>query len=137
MRKVICIFIICFSVFFLFACQNSTQKPNSLNVEQVSKSNINKWVVAVKPRLVKDKWVYDTEIEYLGNSTVTLTVVYYDKTKVTYEELQPFNPIKTKGSPDYKESVYSEENSSLKFELQWKENGNIKYGETIFNVMPK
>ncbi len=56
------------------------------------------------------KWVYDTIIKFNGDKTVNLTVLNYDKTKIRYEDVKPLIPLKTFGSYDYEESVYSRKN---------------------------
>ncbi|WP_409274641.1 hypothetical protein V1499_06140 [Neobacillus sp. SCS-31] len=124
-------------VFTLNACQNVPQMPQSLNVEQVVKENIQEWDISVSPRKDKNKWVYDTQLEYLGNTPVKVTLTNYDKTKITYNGMEPLVPAPTFGSADYKESVYSKENSILEFELEWEAQGAKKFGKTVFEIRPK
>ncbi|MEH7417008.1 hypothetical protein V7266_17120 [Neobacillus drentensis] len=64
MRPIILILI--WSVFILNGCQNVPQTPQHLSVEQVLKENIEEWNVSINPRKEKNKWVYDTQLEYLG-----------------------------------------------------------------------
>jgi hypothetical protein len=124
-------------VFILIGCQNVPETPDNLTVKQVLKENIEEWDISVIPRKVTDNWVYDTQLEFLGDTPVNVTVIYYDKTKVTYNELKPLEPILTTGSADYKDSVYSKGNSRLEFELEWQKKGIKHYGKTVFKVMPK
>lgn len=129
-------FILICLVFILNACQNEPKAPQNLNVKQVLKENIEEWDISVTPRKENDKWVYDTQLEYLGDTPVNVTVTYYDKTKVTYNGMVPLEPTPTTGSVDYKESVYSRENSILEFEVEWEEKGIKHYGKTVFKVTP-
>ncbi|WP_338472832.1 hypothetical protein R4Z10_08950 [Niallia sp. XMNu-256] len=124
-------------VFILIGCQNVPEIPDNLTVKQVLKQNIEEWDISVIPRKETDNWVYDTQLEFLGDTPVNVTVIYYDKTKVTYNELKPLEPILTTGSADYKDSVYSKENSRLEFELEWEKKGIKHYGKTVFKVTPK
>ncbi len=66
---------------------NEIEQPKELVVEQTSP--LENWDISVVPRLDHKKWVYDTAIKYLGDKPVKLTVNYYDKTKVTYNDLAP------------------------------------------------
>lgn len=131
------IFILICLVFILYACQSVPKALQNLNVKQVLKENIEDWDISVIPRKENDKWVYDTQLEYLGNTPVNVTVTYYDKTKVTYNGMVPLEPTPTTGSVDYKESIYSRENSILEFEVEWEEKGIKHYGKTVFKVTPK
>ncbi|MEH7403219.1 hypothetical protein V7148_19820 [Gottfriedia acidiceleris] len=84
---------------FMSACKSmnasiKTDQPKTLNVKQTKV--IKNWEIKVTPRLDHKKWVYDTSIKYLGDKNVQhLTVIYYDKTKVDYEEVKPKTPLES------------------------------------------
>ncbi|WP_409303912.1 hypothetical protein [Peribacillus sp. SCS-155] len=124
-------------VFILNACQNVSQPSQSLIVEQTLKENIEEWDITVSPRKEKSKWVYDTKLEYLGNKPVNITLTNYDKTKITYNGMEPRVPAPTTGSADYKDSVYSKSNSILEFNLDWEAEGIKHSGKTVFKIKPK
>lgn len=108
-----------------------------ISVEQVLKGNIAEWNVSINTRKEKNKWVYDTQLEYLGNTPVNVTLTNNDNTKITYNGMGPHIPAPTTGSGDYKETVYSKNNSILEFELEWEAQGKKQYGRTVFEVKPK
>ncbi|MES9684304.1 hypothetical protein CN514_06085 [Bacillus sp. AFS001701] len=127
---------------FMSACtsinaSDGTDQTKTLYVKQMKV--IKNWDVKVTPRLDHKRWVYDTSITYLGDENVQhLTVIYYDKTKVDYEEVKPQTPLESFGSSDYENSVYSRRNNHLSFTLKWSEDNNKVYtGVTNFNVKSK
>ncbi|GGI11761.1 hypothetical protein [Gottfriedia solisilvae] len=111
---------------------NKSIQPKKLDVEQTSK--LENWDIQAIPRMDHKKWVYDTIIKFNRDKTVNLTVLNYDKTKIRYEDVKPLIPLKTFGSYDYEESVYSRKNSHLSFTLKWSEGDKIYNGVAKFNV---
>jgi len=129
--------ILTFSLFTSACVSNnvSNEQPKELMVDQTSK--IEKWDIRVIPRLDHKKWVYDTAIKYLGEKPVKLTVNYYDKTKVTYNDVAPFQVQETFGSYDYEKSVYSKQNKNLSINLKWVEGNKTFSSDVEFIVKPK
>ncbi|MEH7309295.1 hypothetical protein [Neobacillus drentensis] len=140
MKKIYFLTLILTFCLFTSACvsknvSNEIEQPKELVVEQTS--TLENWDISVAPRLDHKKWVYDTAIKYLGDKTVKLTVNYYDKTKVTYNDLAPLQVQKSFGSFDYEKSVYSKQNKDLSFNLKWVEGIKTFSGDTEFKIKPK
>lgn len=118
------------------ATRNECKQPKKLEVEQTSK--LKNWDIKVIPRLDHEKWVYDTKIKFLGDKTVNLTVLNYDKTNIKYKDVKPQIPLETFGSYDYEGSVYSRKNNHLSFTLKWSEGTSKVYTGVIkVKVNPK
>lgn len=141
MKKLYFLTLILTFCLFSSACEsmntsNESKQPKKLNVEQISK--LENWDIKVIPRLDHEKWVYDTTIKFLGDKTVNLSVLNYEKTKIKYQDVKPQIPLETFGSYDYEESVYSRKNSQLSFTLKWSEGNNKVYtGIAKFKVKPQ
>lgn len=137
MKKLFSIILLIPMLFLSNSCQNISQPPKQLIVKEIEKHNMERWDIKVMPRLDHKKWVYDVDIQYRGKAPVDATILYYDHTKVMFEKLEPFAIQSYTGSYDYKDSVYSKENSNLKFKLTWIENGETFEGDAEYRIYPK
>lgn len=137
MQKLFSVILIIAVLLLSTSCQNISQPPKKLIIKEITKHNVGQWDIRIKPRLEHKKWVYDINIQYLGKSPVDATILYYDHAKVTLEKLQPFATQSYIGSYDYKDSVYSKENSNLKFKLTWLEKGETFEGDAEYKIYPK
>lgn len=140
MKKLYFLTLILTICLFTSACisknvSNEIEQPIELMVEQ--SSTLKNWDIRVVPRLDHKKWVYDTSIKYLGDKPVKLKVIYYDKTKVTYNDLAPLQVQESFGSFDYEKSVYSKQNKNLSFHLKWVEGKKAFSGDVEFKVKAK
>ncbi|MET3195226.1 hypothetical protein [Bacillus sp. OAE603] len=111
------------------------KQAKELEVNQLSK--IKDWDIKILPRYDHKKWVYDTKIKYLGERPANLSLINYDSTEITYNEVQPSQVLETFGSFDYKSSVYSRKNNNLIFKLKWSEGNKIFSDVAEFKVESK
>lgn len=103
--------------------RNETVQPKKVVIKQTKE--IWNWDIKVIPKLEHKKWVYDTSITYLGETSLPhLVVLNYDKSKLEYENVKPQTPLETFGSYDYEGSVYSKKKNQLSFTLTWSEGSN-------------
>ena len=126
---------------FISACStmnvsNETEQPKKLDVKQTRV--LKDWDIKVIPRLDHKKWVYDTSITYLGETSIPhLVVLNYDKSELEYENVKPRTPLKTFGRYDYEGSVYSNKKNQLSFTLTWSEGINNYSKIATFKIKPK